>query len=49
MVFSHSEAIVLLIPLFLPNNRNFLFYPAIQANLILFTYIINYQNSKVLI
>ena len=46
MVFSHSEAMVSLFSLPLPNNRNFLFYSATQANLILFTYIVNYQTLK---
>lgn len=44
-----SEAIIPLIPVFVPHNRDFLFYPAAQINLTLFTYIINHQTSKILV
>ena len=44
-----SEAMILLIPLSLPDNQDFLFHPAIQANLTLFTYLVNHQTSKVLV
>ena len=33
----------------LPNDHDFLFYPATQANLTLFTHIVDHQTSKVLV
>ena len=44
-----SEAMVLLVPIPLPHDRNFLFYPATQANLTLFTHIVDHQTSKVFV
>lgn len=44
-----SKAIVLLVPLLLPDNRDFLFHPATQANLTLFIYFIDHETSKVLV
>lgn len=49
VVSSYSEAMVSLVPLALPNNRNFIFHPATQTNLTLFTHLINHQTSKVLV
>ncbi len=49
MVSPHSEAIIPLVPLPLPNNRDFLFHPATQPNLTLFTHLVNHQTSKVLV
>lgn len=49
MVFSHLEAIISLVSLLLLDNCDFLFYLATQANLTLFTHIINYQTLKILI
>lgn len=49
VVFPYSEAMVLLLPLLLTNNCDFIFYPTTQANLTLFTYIINYQTFKILV
>lgn len=46
---SHSKAKILLIPLFLPNNHDFLFYLATQPNLTLFTHIIDPQTLKVFV
>lgn len=43
------ETMVSLILLLLPNNSDFLFHPTTQINLMLFTYIIDYQTSKVLV
>lgn len=37
------------VPLLLPHDRDFLFYPATQANLTLFMHIVNHQTSKVLV
>ena len=44
-----SEAIISLVPLALPNDRDFLFHPATQANLTLFTHLVNHETSKVLV
>lgn len=44
-----SEAMVLLVPLPLPNDHDFLFYPATQANLTLFTHLVDHETSKVLV
>ncbi len=49
MVPPRSEAIIPLILLPLPDDRDFLFYPAIQVNLTLFTHLVNYQTSKMLV
>ena len=49
MLPPQSEAMVSLVPLPLPDNHDFLFHPATQANLTLFTQIVNHQTSKVLI
>ena len=38
-----------LVPVYLPDNCDFLFHPATQPNLTLFTYIIDHYTSKVLI
>lgn len=38
-----------LVALPLPDNRDFLFYLAPQANLTLFMYIVNHQTSKILV
>ena len=45
----HSEAMVSLVPLPLPDDRDFLFHPATQPNLTLFTHIVEHQTSKVLV
>lgn len=44
-----SEAMVLLVPMPLPDDCDFLFHPTTQANLTLFTHIVNHQTSKVLV
>ncbi len=44
-----SEVMVSLVPLPLPDDRDFLFHPATQANLTLFTHLVNYKTSKVLV
>lgn len=44
-----SETMVPLVPLLLPDNRDFLFHPATQVNLTLFTHLVNYQTSKALV
>lgn len=49
MVAPCSEAMIPLIPLLLPDNQDFLFYPAIQTNLMLFMHLVDHQISKVLI
>lgn len=43
------RAMIPLIPLPLPNDRDFLFHPATQANLTLFMHFVDHQTSKVLI
>lgn len=45
----HLEAMISLVPLALPDNRDFLFYPATQANLTLFTHLVDHETSKVLV
>lgn len=49
VLLPQSEATVSLIPIPLPDDRDFLFHPATQANLTLFTQIVDYPTSKVLI
>lgn len=49
VIFSRSEAMILLILLSLLNNQDFLFYSIIQANLTLFTYLVDHQTSKILV
>lgn len=49
MVSSQSKALISLIPVFVPDNCDFLFYPAAQPNLMLFTHIINHQTLKILV
>lgn len=44
-----SEAMVLLVPLPLPNNRDFLFHPTIQVNLTLFTHLVDHETLKVFV
>ena len=44
-----SEAMILLVPLALPDDRDFLFYPATQANFTLFTHLVDHKTSKVLV
>ena len=44
-----SEAMVSLFPLPLPDNRDFLFHPTTQANLTLFTHLVDHEISKVLV
>lgn len=48
-VFLRFEVMVLLYPILLPDNRDFLFYLAAQANLTLFDYIIEYETIKVFV
>lgn len=43
------EIIFLLVPIFLLNDRNFIFYLIIQANLTLYTYIIDHITTKILV
>lgn len=43
------EAMISFIQIPLPNNREFFFYLAIQANLTLYTYIIDYEIMKILV
>lgn len=49
IVSSRSEAMIPLLPVPLPDNRNFLFHLAIQTNLTLFAHIINHETTKVLV
>lgn len=49
MVPPHLEAMVSLVALSLLDNRDFLFHLATQANLTLFTHIINPQISKIFV
>ena len=44
-----SEAMVPLVPVSMPDDHDFLFYPAAQPNLMLFTPIIDHQTSRILI
>lgn len=44
-----SEAMILLVPLTLFNDRDFLFHPATQANFTLFTRLVDHETSKVLV
>lgn len=49
VVLPHLEVIVSLIPLPLPDDQNFLFYPFAQTNLTLFIHLVDYQISKILV
>ena len=44
-----SEAMIPLVPVSVPDNRDFLFHPAAQPNLTLFTHIIDHQTSRILV
>ena len=44
-----SKAMISLEKLPLPDDRDFLFYPAPQANLTLYSYIMDYETSKILV
>lgn len=44
-----SKAIILLLQVFFPDNRNFLFYLVTQTNLTLFAHIIDHETIKVLV
>ena len=44
-----SDTMVSLLPVPLPNNRDFLFYPTVQPNLMLFAHIIHHNTKKVLV
>lgn len=48
-VFLRSEVIVLLYPIFLPDDRDFLFYLIAQANLTLFDHIIKHKTIEVFV
>lgn len=48
-VLPRFEAIIPLLPVFLLDNKNFLFYPTAQTNLRLLAYIIDYKTIKILI
>ncbi len=43
------ETMISLLPLYLPNDHDFLFYPATQPNLTLFTHIVDHRTLKVLV
>ena len=44
-----SEAMIPLVPVSVPDDRDFLFHPTAQPNLTLFTHIVDHQTSKVLV
>ncbi len=44
-----SEAMISLVPLPLPDDRDFLFHPVTQANLTLFAHLVNHETSRVLV
>ena len=44
-----SEAMIPLVPMPLPDNRDFLFHPTAQASLMLFAYIIYHDTKRVLV
>lgn len=44
-----SEAMVPLKPILLPDDRDFLFHPVVQANLTLFAHLIDHETTKVLV
>lgn len=45
----HSKAMIFLVKLPLPNNRDFLFHPTPQANLTLDSYIMDYETLKLFV
>lgn len=49
MVLPRSEAMIRLVAVSVPDDRDFLFHPTVQPNLTLFAYIIDQHTSKVLI
>lgn len=49
MVPPNSKKMIFFAPVSLPDNCNFIFHPTIQANLILYTHIINYTTTKILV
>lgn len=44
-----SKMVIPLIRVSLPNKQNFLFYPTFQANLILYSHIIDHKTSRILV
>lgn len=44
-----SKVIILFMLVFLSNDRNFMFYPITQANLTLYTHIVDYITTKILV
>ena len=49
MMPPRSETMVLLLPVLLPDDRDFLFHPTTQANLTLYTHIVDHETSKILV
>lgn len=49
MVPPNSKKMISFASVPLPDNCNFIFHPTIQANLILYTHIINYTTTKILV
>lgn len=49
VVSPRSEAMIPILPVPLPDNRDFLFHPATQTNLTLYTHIVDHETSKVLV
>lgn len=45
----HSEAMIPLLQMPLPDDQDFLFHPATQTNLTLYIYIVDYEISKILV
>ena len=49
VVSPRSEAVIPILPVPLPDNRDFLFHPTAQANLMLFAHIMHHDTKKVLV
>lgn len=49
VIFPHSEAMISLKKLQLPNNRDFFFHPASRTNLTLYSHIMDYKTLKILV
>lgn len=49
IVTLRSETMILLLPVLLPDDRDFMFHPIAQANLTLFVHIMHYETTKILV
>lgn len=49
IILRHSNSIISLVPVSLPDDPDFLFYSTIKANLTFYIYIIDNETSKIIV